>query len=136
VTDFTEQVKPFISHSSPRLDLYLNAILNSDPEEFEKDVMARSCLVVNHVAFDGARRHVSDTHPFDQPLPSVLPAEDLEKFGDARVLPALDRADFDGLPMGIPSFPSRVAGAIYEESMPGPQHHQAICGWNGRAVHH
>jgi len=33
--------------------------------------------------------------------------DDLEELDDARVLPALDRADFDGLAMGIPSFPDR-----------------------------
>ena len=31
----------------------------------------------------------------------------MEELDDARVLPALDRADFDGFAMGIPSFPDR-----------------------------
>lgn len=30
--------------------------------------------------------------------------DDLEELDDARVLPALDRADFDGFAIGIPSF--------------------------------
>lgn len=60
-----------------------------------------------------ARRRISDAHPSDQPLPSVDAAwdlDDLEEPDDARVLPALDRADFDGLAMGIPSFPDRPPG--------------------------
>jgi hypothetical protein len=39
--------------------------------------------------------------------------DDLEELDDARVLPALDRADFDGLATGIPPFltwASTVAG--------------------------
>jgi len=58
-------------------------------------------------AANGARRRADDAHPFDQPLPSVEPALDLDGFEDpfdARVLPALDREDFDGLAIGIPPF--------------------------------
>ena len=50
---------------------------------------------------------IDDAHPFDQPLPSVFPAwdlDDLEDALDASVFPALDRVDFDGFAMGIPSF--------------------------------
>jgi hypothetical protein len=58
-------------------------------------------------ATNGARRRADDAHPFDQPLPSVEPALDLDGFEDpfdARVLPALDREDFDGSAIGIPPF--------------------------------
>lgn len=70
-----------------------------------------------HPSYEGgARRHVNDVHRFDQPLPSVLPALDLDGFEDpfdARVFPALDREDFDGLAIGIPPFriePQRSGG--------------------------